>query len=478
MPKITFKQAIPSNKTMIFSWLAEPHVQEFWDNSQAHKDDIVNFINGRKEASHYCNGKYIYWIALSDKKPFAMIMTIQASPEDDIEELKLSHLSKTGNTYGIDFMIGNPNYLGKGYAATTLAEFIDFFQQEFDPKADTFLIDPTADNPRAKHVYEKAGFEHVDDFMMEGSCSGSGKMHHLLLKKHYPNESPKEPTLGLARALINEQFPEYCHLKITDIEKQGHDNRTYKLGHDMLIRMPTAESYALKLPKEQEILPKLAKHLSTNIPKPIKKGLPSADYPYPFSIYRWLEGKSANLLETSEKTLEPIAAQLASFLKELQAIRTVDGPPPGQHNWWRGDHLSVYDKGAREQIASLKNSIDSNAALTLWEEACATKWKGKPLWIHGDFASGNILIEDNQLVGVIDFGGMAVGDPACDLVISWTYLSGKSRDTFIASMKTDSDTWLRAKGWALWKASFELCQIENKESKESKTQKDIINSLF
>ncbi|WP_150464762.1 phosphotransferase, partial [Francisella sp. XLW-1] len=100
--------------------------------------------------------------------------------------------------------------------------------------------------------------------------------------------------VDLAYKIIKKQFPEYLHLDIKSVEKQGHDNRTYRIGNDMLIRMPTAESYALKVPKEQDLLPKLAKHLSVAIPAPIKMGKPSEDYPYPFSIYKWLDGRSAN----------------------------------------------------------------------------------------------------------------------------------------------------------------------------------------
>jgi len=122
-------------------------------------------------------------------------------------------------------------------------------------------------------------------------------------------------TLDLAGKLIREQFPEYAHLSITSVEKQGHDNRTYRLGNDMLIRMPTAESYALKVPKEQALLPKLALHLTVNIPVPIKMGIPSKDYPYPFSIYQWLEGKSIDLLVLDDDCQEKLAFDLAKFLK-------------------------------------------------------------------------------------------------------------------------------------------------------------------
>ena len=251
--------------------------------------------------------------------------------------------------------------------------------------------------------------------------------------------------VDLAYKIIKKQFPEYSHLDIKSVEKQGHDNRTYRIGNDMLIRMPTAESYALKVPKEQELLPKLAKHLSVAIPAPIKMGKPSKDYPYPFSIYKWLDGRSANHITLDEQSLENLAFELATFLKELQAITDEEGPAPGQHNWWRGDHVSIYDSGAREQIAKLADIIDGNSALELWERACATKWNKAPVWIHGDYAVGNILIKDNKLSGVIDFGGTAMGDPACDLVIAWTYLSSRARDIFAAEMRLDNDTWLRAR---------------------------------
>ena len=111
-------------------------------------------------------------------------------------------------------------------------------------------------------------------------------------------------TPDLAHKLIVEQFPEFSDLPITDVEKQGHDNSTYRLGEHILIPMPTAADYALKVPQEQELLPQLAKGLRVNMPAPIKMGKPSADYPYPFSIYKWLSGKSINLLMLIDQETE------------------------------------------------------------------------------------------------------------------------------------------------------------------------------
>jgi len=246
----------------------------------------------------------------------------------------------------------------------------------------------------------------------------------------------------------------------------------------MLIRMPTAKEYALKCEIEHELLPKLAPYLNVSIPSPIKMGAPSQDYPYPFSIYKWLEGTSINLITIDNKKLEQLAFDIAKFLKELQNITEVSGPEPGQHNWWRGDHVSVYDKGTRQQIALLADIIDASKAINLWEQALASRWNKLPVWIHGDLAIGNILVQDNKLSGIIDFGGMACGDPACDLVIAWTYLSGKARDIFIHEMDLDENTWVRARGWALWKATFELSQIQDINCQEAHMHRWIIKELY
>lgn len=193
MTDIHFERVTGAHLDTIFSWLREPEIMAFWDNTEAHKDDIIHFTEGRKTPSTYAGGGYIYWIASLGHEPFAMIMTIEETHKVDLGQEKLSRLSKTGHTYSLDYMIGNPQFFGKGYGSKTLSAFLDFFRKEYDSKADTFLIDPTIDNPRAKHVYMKAGFQHVCDFMMKGDVSGQGKMHHLLIRKF-------EPTITLLEA--------------------------------------------------------------------------------------------------------------------------------------------------------------------------------------------------------------------------------------------------------------------------------------
>ncbi len=281
-----------------------------------------------------------------------------------------------------------------------------------------------------------------------------------------------------AHNLIAQQFSQWTHLHVKPVEHSGLDNITFRLGEDMLIRLPSNEDYAAKVAIEQKWLPILKQHLSFSIPEPLAQGEPSKDYPWNWSVYRWIEGESANTLQISETHLKQIALDLAKVLNELHKIDTTGAPLPGLHNFWRGAHPSVYDTETRSAIKELNGFIDANAAISLWEKATSSKWNKSPVWIHGDFASGNILIKNGRLVAVIDFGGMGVGDPACDLTIAWTFLKNESRQAFKSNFHLDSDTWTRARGWALWKALITLAQLKYKASLEAIKQKKIIDELI
>ncbi|MGN6671533.1 MAG: GNAT family N-acetyltransferase [Candidatus Nucleicultricaceae bacterium] len=168
---------------IVFEWLEEDFVKEFWDNTEAHKNDIRCFAGGRKTLSTYADGQYVYWITYFEHQPFGLIMSIQETGDADIGVLKLSVLASEGHTYGLDFMIGARAYFGKGLGAKTLEAFMHYFKEQVDPNVRLFMIDPAADNPRAFHVYQKAGFKYVADFIMTGMVSGANKLHHLLTKE-------------------------------------------------------------------------------------------------------------------------------------------------------------------------------------------------------------------------------------------------------------------------------------------------------
>ncbi len=255
---------------------------------------------------------------------------------------------------------------------------------------------------------------------------------------------------GLVRRLLTAQFPDWADFPIRSIAPGGWDNRTFRLGEHMAVRLPSAVHYAAQVEKEHRWLPQMAPLLPVRIPTPLAIGQPAHGYPWKWSVFRWIEGDTATWAEIDDR--EDFATRLAKFLVALQRIDTVNGPIPGPDNFFRGGALRTYDAETKRAIALLKDKINAEAATELWNAALGTAWDRSPVWVHGDMSAGNLLMRDGRLCAVIDFGMLAVGDPACDLSIAWTLLSGDSRKTFQAILALDPGTWARGRAWTLWKA--------------------------
>lgn len=272
---------------------------------------------------------------------------------------------------------------------------------------------------------------------------------------------------ALVRKLIDSQFPQWKHLEVKPVARGGWDNRTFHLGETMLVRMPTAVEYEQKVEIEQYWLPILSPLLPLQIPTPIEMGRPGSGYPWKWSIYRWIEGETVAHAQITD-TIK-FAKDLAQFLIALHKIDPTNGPVPGPHNFYRGGSLHVYDAQTRQAIEKLKDKIDAAATTQVWEMALATSWNKPPVWVHGDISLGNLLVKNGQLNAVIDFGGMAVGDPACDLAIAWTFFNDESREVFRSILDLDEETWARGRGWTLWKAlivAAGICETNNIEGKD------------
>lgn len=281
---------------------------------------------------------------------------------------------------------------------------------------------------------------------------------------------------ALARRLLVEQFPQWADLPIKRVELDGWDNRTFRLGSDMAVRLPSAEAYAAQVEKEHRWLPRLAPLLPLPIPVPLAMGMPAESFPWHWSVYRWLDGEVATIGSIDDLPL--FATTLGRFLDVLQHIDPADGPPPGRHNFFRGGPLTTYDAQTRDTIAALHGKIDAHAATAVWEAALAATWHDAPVWVHGDVAPSNLLVREGQLSAVIDFGCSGVGDPACDLVIAWTVFSGESREEFRAALPLDAATWARGRGWALWKALITLAQHINTNPIEAGKARRVIDEVL
>lgn len=253
----------------------------------------------------------------------------------------------------------------------------------------------------------------------------------------------------VVRRLVATQFPQWADLPIRPVAKEGWDNRTFHLGPDLSVRLPTAGPYALAVRKEHRWLPRLAPQLPLSIPVPVAKGRPGEGYPYEWSVYRWLGGEPAGRVDIADLT--EVGEALAGFLVALQQYDATGGPGPGLHNWYRGGTLATYDATAQEALDVLEGHIPTDLAREIWQSALRSRWTGRPVWFHGDLAPDNLLMIDGALSAVIDFGTCGVGDPACDLAVAWTLLRGESRAAFRNRLSVDDDLWARGRGWALWK---------------------------
>ncbi len=258
----------------------------------------------------------------------------------------------------------------------------------------------------------------------------------------------------LVQRLLATQFPQWASLPVVPAEPQGWDNRTFRVGSDLAVRLPSAEGYRAQVDKEQRWLPFLAAQVPLPIPVPRARGGPGAGYPLSWSIHGWLAGAPAVTTQLNKPS--EVARSLARFLVALQQVDHAGGPPPGPQCFWRGGSLMTYDAETRRTIDVLGDVVDGPAATAVWDAALAARWDGRPVWFHGDISPGNLLLRDDDLGAVIDFGCCGVGDPACDVTIAWTLFSGKSREAFRAGLPLDAATWARGRGWALWKALITL----------------------
>lgn len=255
----------------------------------------------------------------------------------------------------------------------------------------------------------------------------------------------------LVRRLIAEQHPRWSSLPVAAVLPRGTDNALYRLGGELVVRLPRREVNVSALRTELEWLPRLAPQLPLPIPEPAATGVAGAGFPFPWAVYRWIEGLPA----TAERLRDEreAAQDLVRFISALRRIDASGGPPPGG----RGGPLAPRDAAVRRALEVLGDEIDATAVLVRWDEALrAPAWAGPGVWVHGDLDARNVLAQDGRIRAVIDFGSLAVGDPACDVMVAWKMLSAGARALFRSGLEVDEATWTRARGWALSQALIAL----------------------
>lgn len=275
---------------------------------------------------------------------------------------------------------------------------------------------------------------------------------------------PGEINAELLRVLLAEQFPQWGSLPISPILPGGHDNRSFRLGESLMVRLPSRRAYAAHVAVEYEWLPRLASDLPLAIPAPVAMAEPTLVFPWPWSVYRWIEGDTLRATESPD--LLHAAVTLGDFLKALHAIDPGGGPAAGEQSFGRGGPLARYDEEVSRALNVLAPVVDCDRADAIWKRALAEHWGKPPVWVHGDIAPSNLLCRGGRLAAVIDWGQCSVGDPACDLAIAWTTFDGTARHAFRGMLPLDAATWERGAGWALWKALIVLAGLPGTDPSE------------
>ena len=280
----------------------------------------------------------------------------------------------------------------------------------------------------------------------------------------------------LVRRLIAGQFPRWAGLAVERFPSGGTVNAMYRLGDDMVVRLPLVRGGVGDVSLEREWLPRLAPLLPTRVPEVLGNGEPAEGYPWPWSVYRWLAGENPQAGALSEPVL--MAEDLAEFVAAMRSI-TLPGAPKAH----RGGPVASLDAATRAAIEELRGipqeGVDCDAATAAWEAALrAPGWDGPAVWLHADLMPGNLLVDGGRLISVIDFGCVGVGDPACDLFPAWNLLPANARKVFREALSVDDATWTRGRGRTLSQALIALPYYRNTNPAMARNARHVIRTVL
>jgi aminoglycoside phosphotransferase (APT) family kinase protein len=266
--------------------------------------------------------------------------------------------------------------------------------------------------------------------------------------------------LPLARALVDRAHPEFAALPLRQLESSGSSNALFRLGDDLLVRLPRQPGGSAVIDKEANWLPVIASGLPVAVPEILAVGEPGFGYPERWSLVRWLDGSVPSVLDPGVAA-EPPRRELARDLAEVVvAIREIDVPDDARTDpalcWYRGDPLITRDAPTLDAIDACRAidelTLDLDEASRVWRDAMRLPDVGvcvEPRWYHGDLFAENLLVRDGRLTAILDFGGLGIGDPTIDLIVAWEVLDDAARDVFREAVGVDESSWLRARAWAM-----------------------------
>ncbi|NNE95861.1 MAG: aminoglycoside phosphotransferase family protein [Acidimicrobiales bacterium] len=266
-----------------------------------------------------------------------------------------------------------------------------------------------------------------------------------------------EITAELVRTLLQEQHSDLAGDDLTFLA-EGWDNVQFRLGNDLIVRLPRRKLAVRLIEHEQRWLPELVERLPLPIPCPVRIGRPGATFSWPWSIVPWVQGRDA--ISAPVGDTRRTGELLGVFLRALHQPAPDDAP----HNPHRG--VPIEDRADRDGPVLerlITGGIAPDAVMTIWDEArAAPAFAGPPVWLHGDAHAGNMVVRDGLIVSMIDWGDITSGDPASDLVGLWMVLDPAGRAVARAELGYDDPTWTRARGWAVLMGAMLLANSDDR----------------
>lgn len=263
-----------------------------------------------------------------------------------------------------------------------------------------------------------------------------------------PDTVPAEVRVdaALVRRLLRRQRPDLAEAPVAPLAT-GWDNALFRVGSDLIARMPRRTLGATNLTVEARWLSVLAPALPLPVPAPLWVGAPGDGYPYPWSLVPWLDGTVAG--QARDLELEAIAHALGAFFGTLHRLPLPAGAP---HNPFRGVTLRTRDPSVRERLATIADEVDAGRLGALWDAATQLPaWSGPLVWCHGDPHPFNLLTRAGALAAVLDWGDLHGGEPAPDLASAWMLLPPALHGVFRAAYgPLDEETWARGRGWGIF----------------------------
>ncbi len=257
---------------------------------------------------------------------------------------------------------------------------------------------------------------------------------------------------GLARTLIDSQFPDYAGLALRRLPSAGTVNVIFRLGPRLTVRFPrrVSDTNANRAALEREAAraAEFADQSPVVAPRPVGIGTPAHGYPMAWSIQTWLSGSTASPTATADST--EFARDLADLISALRTTPTRGRVFTGHG---RGGDLRSHDDWVETCLSNSEHLLDVPALRRLWSRLRTTPRDRPDHMTHGDLIPGNLLVADGRLVGVLDTGGFGPADPSLDLVAAWHLLGDRARDPFRDALDCDDTEWDRGKAWAFQQAA-------------------------